>query len=110
MKTTIFNAQTTYTLNVMFDKLYQVDVLANQSDVADPSTELYRIDGFSIQLKHWATFLALANEETGFTIQPWQYQDIRHQFYAGLEENAEELMPILETGFVVLMERVASQN
>ena len=110
MMTTLFNAQTTYSLNVMFDKYYQVQVLANQTGVADPSTELYRIDGFSVQLKHWAAFLALANEEADFTIQPWEYEKIRHQFYQGLEERAEELMPILESGFVILMEQVASQN
>jgi hypothetical protein len=68
------------------------------------------MNNLSVQMKHWATFLAIANEEAGFTIQPEDYGELLRGFLTSLEESGEELINILDAGYVVLMERVVTQN
>lgn len=110
METTIINRQAKVNLNMMFDNFYSLSVMNNRPEFINPSEELYQVRGLSVQMKHWATFLAIANEEADYTIQPWQYSDLLRSFLSSLEESGEELMEILDAGYVILMERVVSQN
>ena len=94
----------------MFDKFYQVSILADRPGFANPEEELYQINGISVRLKHWASFLAINNEEANFEIQTYEYKEILRKFLVAMQESGEELIQVLETGFVVLMERVVAQN
>lgn len=111
MKTTITNHKdTNAALNLMFDNFFQVSILADRPGIANPEDELYKIDGISIKLKHWATFLAIVNEESGYNLREWHYKEVLRDFLNKLNENAMLLTQILEAGFKMLMDRVAQQN
>jgi hypothetical protein len=110
MQGTLINHQTKVALNTMFDKFYSISALTDRPDFVNPSEELYKMDEISVQMKHWATFLAIANEEAQFTIEPQDYGDLLRSFLTSLEESGAELIDILDAGYVVLMERVVTQN
>ena len=110
MEATIINHYTKATMNVMFDKFYQISALTDRPEFINPNEELYSMNGRSVQMKHWATFLAIANEEANFCIDPREYGDLLRSFLTSLEESGEELIQILDAGYLVLMERVVTQN
>ena len=110
MEATIINRHTKATMNVMFDKFYQISALTDRPEFINPNEELYNMNGHSVQMKHWATFLAIANEEVNFSIAPYEYGDLLRSFLISLEESGEELIQILDAGYVILMERVVTQN
>lgn len=110
MQGTILSHQSKVALNTMFDKFYNISALTDRPDFVNPSEELYKMNDISVQMKHWATFLAIANEEANFTIQPSDYGELLRSFLTSLEESGEELVNILDTGYVILMERVVTQN
>lgn len=110
MEIAMINRHTEAILNTMFDNFYQVSVMTEHSGLTSASGELYTVNGLSIQLKHWATFLAIANEESDYSIQSWQYSDLESDFIVALEENGTQLIQILEAGYIILMEKVVTQN
>lgn len=110
MQGLIISHQTKESLNIMFDNFYQISALTDRPEFVNPEEELYKMDNLSVQMKHWATFLAIANEEANFTLQPHDYGELLRSFLTSLEESREELVDILDAGYVILMERVVTQN